>query len=256
MKPDRLSSMDDFRSLVAGKSVVIVGPAPHLEKQNLGGFIDQHDFVVRINSIASQLQAGDYGSRTDILFVGNSDAGLVRELTQAGGACASPKIVVYPKGSSASALKVGTVHFEDSNEIHFLEIDARQEMAKLDNQRWPRLPTTGFLAIVSCIAASPASLHVCGFNFYSSFRTYGAEDKKFKKSLGFRTFTVSGHTVEQEVKYLQNLKYSPEFSSDRVFNKLIIQKKYRGRHPVVHLSQFIRNSLNGLLVKLRLRPKT
>mgnify|MGYP003642276861 CR=1 FL=1 len=60
---------DDLLSLVEGKRVVVVGPAPYLAGHGAGKEIDSYDIVVRPNAFAppSSLRK-DYGSRTDVMF--------------------------------------------------------------------------------------------------------------------------------------------------------------------------------------------
>lgn len=59
---------DDLLKLVEGKTVVVVGPAPHLIGTGYGRIIDSYDVVVRLNDIIPPPQfRKDYGSRTDIL---------------------------------------------------------------------------------------------------------------------------------------------------------------------------------------------
>jgi len=60
---------EDLYNLVAGKRVIVVGPAPYLKGLNRGTEIDNCDVIVRPNEIIplSHLRP-DYGSRTDILF--------------------------------------------------------------------------------------------------------------------------------------------------------------------------------------------
>ena len=64
-----ISLNDNLLSLVEGKRVAVVGPAPYLRDSNAGEDIDSYDIIVRPNSfqIPSYLKK-DYGSRTDIMF--------------------------------------------------------------------------------------------------------------------------------------------------------------------------------------------
>lgn len=67
----------DFAALLAGKRVVVVGPARTLAGKGRGPFIDSFDLVVRLNESAEWILGNrsaqsDYGSRTDILYSNQS----------------------------------------------------------------------------------------------------------------------------------------------------------------------------------------
>jgi hypothetical protein len=53
----------------SNKSVIVVGPSPHLEGRGLGPEIDKFDLIVRMNNSYTIDNIKDYGSRTDILTV-------------------------------------------------------------------------------------------------------------------------------------------------------------------------------------------
>ena len=88
----------DLLSLVKGKRVALVGPAPYLAEHEVGSLIDNYDIVCRMNDIipAPSLQE-HYGSRTDILFHNLGSAtipGLKRKIAAAPAAFAQLKMVV------------------------------------------------------------------------------------------------------------------------------------------------------------------
>ena len=60
---------DQLSSIVSGKDITIVGPAPYLIGQNRGSEFDDSDIIIRPNEIIPLKHLrNDYGSRTDIFF--------------------------------------------------------------------------------------------------------------------------------------------------------------------------------------------
>ena len=60
---------DELNSLVSGKDISIVGPAPYLIGKDRGPEFDSSDIIVRPNEIIPLRKLRkDYGSRTDIFF--------------------------------------------------------------------------------------------------------------------------------------------------------------------------------------------
>ena len=59
-----------FRALFENKTVAVVGNGPSLAGRELGGAIDHHDIVVRINLVRPKGREGDIGRRTDVRFIG------------------------------------------------------------------------------------------------------------------------------------------------------------------------------------------
>ena len=67
----RYTKILDPAKIFAGKRVAIVGPAQSLFKEANGSYIDQFDYVIRINKAPYSLtdeRAPHQGTRTDILF--------------------------------------------------------------------------------------------------------------------------------------------------------------------------------------------
>jgi hypothetical protein len=60
---------DELNSLISGKDVSIIGPAPYLIGKDRGSEFDSSDIIVRPNEIIPLKKLRkDYGSRTDIFF--------------------------------------------------------------------------------------------------------------------------------------------------------------------------------------------
>lgn len=59
-----------LRALFQNKTVAIVGNGPDLIGRELGGAIDDHDVVVRINLVRPTGRESDIGSRTDVRLIG------------------------------------------------------------------------------------------------------------------------------------------------------------------------------------------
>ena len=71
-------------NLINNKKVVLVGPAPYLNKKNHGSYIDKYDIVIRCNKGHGLIRdPNSYGSRTDILYhcvsQSQDDGGIITE---------------------------------------------------------------------------------------------------------------------------------------------------------------------------------
>ena len=61
-------SEQEYLAPLAGKRVIIVGPAGYLKDKGLGEWIDLFDVVVGVNHAYPIKYPADYGTRTDILY--------------------------------------------------------------------------------------------------------------------------------------------------------------------------------------------
>lgn len=72
----RLEADPEYKRLLDGRSVIVVGPAKTLIGSNLGRTIDSYDLVVRFNTVIEYLPfpgelSADIGTRTDIIYFNN-----------------------------------------------------------------------------------------------------------------------------------------------------------------------------------------
>lgn len=234
-----------FKHFSLGKNIAIVGPSPHLEGKRLGNFIDEHDLVVRVNEVSSKQNSVDFGSRTDVLFFGDYRWSKIARLL--GFAVQLPSCIVLPKDCQEPELLEESRVRASEMGISLLNFDI-SKLGK-DSESWPDSPSTGFLALVSYFKSSSKNLFVCGFSFYTGLRAYNRVKENRRKMVGYRRYTVSGHTIEDEVAYLQHNLPESGLSYDSVFEKLIVNKKFRRRNIFIFVYQVIRNSWNGALEK-------
>lgn len=239
MSNQDLKVLHDF---ISGKSVALVGPSPHLEGKALGAFIDSHDVVVRVNDVSSIENAIDYGLRTDVLFCAEGSWQEIQALLNFG--LEDPTLVVLPRVNEASTKLVASKPFASKVGVSLLNFDVSKLSST--NVGWPGLPSTGFLCLVSLFESPYRNLFVSGFSFYTGFRAYNKKKSARLKTLGQKRYTVSGHTIEDEVRYLQCNLPDSGFTCDEKFRRLIVEKKFRRRQPLIFVYQVSRNSVAGL----------
>jgi CMP-N-acetylneuraminic acid synthetase len=162
-----------FANYLAGKSVVLVGPAASLTGRGQGADIDAHDVVIRMNLSCPTppRSAVDLGSRTDVLY----------------------HVLFNPRLSRAAGQKHTAAQLDSWKADGVRFVVTRQEAGHDRVKRFRRIlgdqfplvvmsaefksgvrgpcgtnPNTGTLAIAHLLTMPIASLHVTGFDFYDS----------------------------------------------------------------------------------------
>ncbi|MGE0133757.1 MAG: glycosyltransferase family 29 protein [Dehalococcoidia bacterium] len=170
--PDRRNNDAALRDYLAGKRVVIVGPAATISGRGMGEFIDGHDVVVRVNlgsPVPGHLR-GDIGSRTDvlyhILFSRDHEMAIGRAHTADEVAAWREDgvrflVVKHPRHSERVQRIVPLLG--DLPLVHIPH--GLRERLRYDTQA---APNTGTYAIAHLLSMPVASLHVTGFDFYAS----------------------------------------------------------------------------------------
>jgi hypothetical protein len=165
---------------LAGKRVVLVGPAPTVEGSGQRDVIESHDVVVRINHalpVPDHLQP-DVGCRTDVLY---------HNLWRA-----SPKARPFPE---LVALLDGHVHwvcaahpylnldhpFADDIDLFVKDLGGRVPFRVPDSLKYmctwwdcQTRPNAGVFAIADLLGFDIARLYVTGFTFYTGSQAYHA----------------------------------------------------------------------------------
>ena len=169
--------MKDFKKMIEGKSVAIVGPAKYMQGAGLGKEIDEHDVVVRINRGIELVQkfSKDIGSRTDILY-----SCLIEKAAHAGFLDVNSLknehkvdfICVPPQSDYSGVSQSTTFHYMIKKETiekitnnfptrlidhNFNNYLAKKVMCK---------PNTGFLSIYDVLRFNPKKFSIYGFSFY------------------------------------------------------------------------------------------
>lgn len=158
-----------------GKSVVIVGSGPG-SLGNQPGFVDSHDVVVRVNNYKAGLQQG---MRADVhyAFYGTSIRKSASELQRDGVKLCMCKCPDSKPLASDWHERMGKQVGIDFRYIYrnraafwfcdtFIPDDERF-MSKFE-LLGKHIPTTGFSAILDVLACDPRSVHLTGFDFFSS----------------------------------------------------------------------------------------
>lgn len=172
-------SEQEYLSTLAGKKVVIVGPAGYLEGLGLGEWIDSFDVVVRINHAIPITNKKDYGSRTDVLYHILSHRGVedihkklvVREEIESWKKEGLKWLVSSHGPLSERVKKMGPVI-----DGAFAWACVHDKFAaRIKAQIGKKSPNTGLTAILHLLSSGLKSLHVVGFDFYFSgvYKGYG-----------------------------------------------------------------------------------
>lgn len=171
----RFVGFDHLYDFFAGKRVAIVGSGPGV-LDNVPGFVDSHDIVVRVNNHKCGSHAG---YRTDVhySFYGNSIRKTADELKREG-----VKLVMCKCPNSKPIRSPWHERNHRTNGIDFRYIYRNraawwfcdtyvptdesflQKFELLGNH----VPTTGFSAILDIVKAWPDSIFLTGFDFFAS----------------------------------------------------------------------------------------
>ncbi len=230
-----------------GKSIALVGPSPHLENLSLGETIDSYDVVLRVNELSYEIGKNDFGSRTDVVFIGKPDSARLNQLLE--GAANKPAFVVLPKSWGDEDALTEVSEYLGEKGVKFLSFNLAEFIE--DRDGWPDSPSTGFLGIILAALSPSRETFICGFSFFTLLNSYSRQNSEVKRRHGYRTFTVSGHKIEREVSYLQRIGNSLDISYDDMFRKLIIEQRFKGRNRLIFFTQVALNSLNGILERLK-----
>lgn len=249
-----LASRDELIDFLDGKSVALVGPSPHLQGKSMGSKIDTHDVVARVNEADSSKIPDDYGSRTDLVFFnfGPNTKREFEKLKSHGESLDKPLWLVCPRplgDMDEHYVELGTPQSDGDTSTKVVFLNGIDEIP-LSDRKWPRFPTTGFLSMIFMMQAPIEQLFVAGFSFFSGVRSYNNEIVKSDKKSERPVFHVAAHPVIEEVRWLQSWELPIWVSYDDKFRKIVVEGKYFGRNPFVLGIQVIRNSINGMRVRL------
>ena len=168
-------TLTEARESIRGKRVAVVGGGP-TALDNLAGFIDAHDVVVRVNNYRT---GNEQGYRCDVFysFFGQSIRKTRDELTRDGvrlcwAKCPDGKPLASPwheQQGKTNGIDFRYIYREREpwwfcdtaipEADHFLRGVDRLE---------GHVPTTGFSAIVDVLESKPAAVYLTGFDFFQS----------------------------------------------------------------------------------------
>jgi len=166
-----------MEELVAGKRVVLVGPAKYMQGSKNGPRIDSHDIVARINrGIESIDKFGeDLGRRTDVYY-----SCLIERAQQTGKLDPKKlkdeygiKAVIAPPVSDMKGLNSFGLFHPLVEEKTLIEIARMMPLGLISPEVHTDLalkvdckPNTGFASIYHLLSYAPKSLTIYGFSFY------------------------------------------------------------------------------------------
>lgn len=171
----RFVTFDQAASHIRGRRAVLLGSAPSV-LDNEPGFIDAHDVVIRVNNHKTGERQGH---RTDVYysFFGNSIRKTPQQL-QAEGVrlcmCKCPNSQPIDSEWHRARGKLAGIDFRYIYELRaawwFCDTYIPTDDAFVKNMDVVvgHIPTTGFSALLDVLACEPRSLHLTGFDFFSS----------------------------------------------------------------------------------------
>ncbi len=213
----RFVSRAEVAPVFAGKQVVIVGSGPGV-LDNRPGAIDAHDVVVRVNNYKLSPETG---RRTDVFYsyFGNAIRKRAEDLVRDGVGlcmCKCPNANAIRSDWHKQRGKLAGVDFRwiytlrESwwfTETYVPDLAEFLEQFELLGRR---IPTTGFAAILTVLSFAPASVHLTGFDFFSS----GVHNVNEKWKPGAADDPV-GHAPEREAALLRGLELAHPITTDR-----------------------------------------
>ena len=199
-----------FRYL-AGKRIVLVGPASSAFNTDKGGYIDSFDVVIRVNKSAYVVHEGkfqnDIGTRTDILlhsFFENTESGggpLNIDMYKKQGV----KFLINPR-SNASGLR-NTLNFYKKYLTTYITYTLpsgfyRKICAPLKGYK----PTVGLTALFLAMEADFKELYITGFTFYRTPFGAGYRDQIQDPDKAKAFILAQGiHNIDLEFEAFQKL---------------------------------------------------
>jgi 3-deoxy-manno-octulosonate cytidylyltransferase (CMP-KDO synthetase) len=159
-----------FADFLRDKSCVLVGPAAYLEGKALGGWIDGHDVVVRVNwgDALARSNPQDYGSRTDVLYKRLLKLGKVEHVDVDGYEQGGVQWVV---AVDQSAISENVRHMREALNgriAWLLDVHTRGQL----RAEMRTSPLIGMIAVDSLLKHAIPWLDMVGFDFYET--AYGA----------------------------------------------------------------------------------
>jgi hypothetical protein len=167
--------------IFSGKSVAIVGPADSAYDEEYGDYIDQFDYVIRINKAITTWEPENQkfiGSRTDILLHSFNET----ELT--GGGPLNFKLfrkhnIQYVLNGKNNLINYRHIFNVYKKYLTFNRIYILEKIKFLNCQRLfdGFSPTNGFRALHMMMTSRPKKIFITGFTFYKTPYADGYRDQ-------------------------------------------------------------------------------
>ena len=164
---------EHLKNLIKGKCVALVGPADSIARMGLGGRIDNHDIIVRMNRNFRNLQnQNDKGYRIDVLYscFWPSEKGGVGRAACDPNLLGAEKIkhyvgIHYPSGRSSFTVNQAIMGLRSRG--HQASI-ACGKVDKKCREACGGKPNTGLATIFDLLSLKPQSLSVYGLSFFQT----------------------------------------------------------------------------------------
>ena len=196
----------EFLNALAGKKVIIVGPAAYMLGKKKGEFINTFDYIVRVNHAIPIEHPADYGSRTDILYHILSRRNLASATKKLIG---REEILLWKRSNLKWLVSRHDVISRRIREMgpklkgSFPWVCIRAKFYMSVRQSVKRSPNTGIVAIAHLLTSQLKELHIMGFDFYRTgvYPGYG----NFRPGEEAGSINKNWHETESQVDYLRKL---------------------------------------------------
>lgn len=193
-----------------GKRVAIVGPADSAFELENGDFIDQFDYVIRINKAPSSWSVKSeiyLGKRTDVWFHS------FFENQESGGGPLCPEIftdrniglIVNPRTSISAYRRTFNFYRKYKHAIPVYHLSS--EYYSLLINKFPKnlRPTVGFVALFSALKSPCKELYITGFTFFKTPYAKGYRDHLIDLEENKKHFKKQGiHDADFEYQLFKN----------------------------------------------------
>jgi hypothetical protein len=225
-------NLDLFNEYIKNKKIIIVGPAPYLNKYNLGKFIDSFDIVVRVNKGHQMTQDPiKYGSRTDILFHcvsqiyengGSLNNSLIKEKNIKYLFCCYPYIYhdenTSFKGKLGGNIQLYEKLLKQNLNVNKVMIDKKYYI-DFENSLKTR-PNSGFIAI-DHLRRYTDNLYVLGFTFFK-----GGYNKLYRDKIDGKTENLES-VVLNRIKGTHDINKQMEYFKNKILERVHIDSEFK-----------------------------
>ena len=214
---------DNYTKYLKNKSVIIVGPADHV---NSGKFIDSHDVVIRLNKGLKLCEKPEkYGSKTNIMYFADHHSynGLTKEDLKK----LNFMKFQFPDADNKDYFhSLGKIEYDGYKTIPFSNTILRTDKSYLDFEKEIQTrPNTGTLAIWDILKYPIKSLYITGITLnttnYSEnyFKTIKNHDHSIKTVNNDKIHGT--HNLSNMARYYNTLLKNNKVSYDDNFIKSI-----------------------------------
>ena len=203
------------------KTVALVGPAASISGTGKGEYIDQHDFVVRLN-YANIASVNDSGARTDIVYYDGSYHDY---------RFCNPTVLIcsYPETEwfFESRCRTNVQFFKNKYDHYVVDSGLYKSLKTSLNEDNKVRPNSGTIAIADLLTTKLSRLYITGIDFYrTSYLTthpdYGSKTLEEVKDVFRRGDNGDYHDVDIQFEYFKShLLKDPRIELDDFLKSII-----------------------------------